>query len=244
MDVADAGDFWHDERTRHANLVAIGEALVADDPVRLRATLRDVDTAVIEAMRSAGFPRYGVSDVFIDPAMRWGRRGEKRATCEIVLSQRYFFDTLAANRDLDALVRTWVHESFHGRLPFSSSEKRNIEYQRYAGYEEGLVDGLARYVVRRHKGMSYDALCLPYIRVYEALAETLHVAPLDLWRSLWRYPYGEVREHFVASITMAVNRPVRGDTLLETADRLFATGELDFPRSSAEVRRMWQEALA
>lgn len=137
MSATDNGDLWRDERIRHANLVAIGEAMVADDPARLQAALRDVDTAVIEAMRAAGFPRRGVRDVFIDPVMRWGRRGEKRATCEIALSQRYFFDTLAANRDLDALVRTWVHESFHGRLPFSSAEKRGAEYGPYWGMKRG-----------------------------------------------------------------------------------------------------------
>lgn len=243
MDVNDDSDFWRDDRVRHARLVAIGEALVEGDTARLQTALRDVDAAVVEAMRAAGFPRRGVNDVLVDPLMRWGRQGEKRPTCEIALSQRYILSTLAANRDLDALVRTWVHESFHARLAFSSEEKRGAEYGPYWGYEEGLVDGLARHVMQQREGVAYDARYLTYVRVYEALAETLDVAPLDLWRSLWRHPHGEVREHFVASVVAAANQPMRGGTLLKTADRLFATGELDFPRLPAEMRRMWREAL-
>jgi hypothetical protein len=54
-------------------------------------------------------------------------------------------------RGPDSTIRTWVHESIHGRRSYADDHL--AEYRTWSGYEEGLAEGLARIVTRGRAGL-------------------------------------------------------------------------------------------
>ncbi len=101
--------------------------------------------------------------------------------------------------DLSRLPRTarrfWVHESLHARQPFAPDHA--AEYRDFSGYEEGLVEGLARSLLRDQLGIREIAGTFEHpVAAYRGLALVLRVDLEQLWRRLWQTPPGAVRAAF------------------------------------------------
>ncbi len=62
---------------------------------------------------------------------------------------------LAAGGGPERIFHTWVHEALHARRP--ASPNRKTEYARWPGYEEGMVEGLARVATGLKAGMTVEA---------------------------------------------------------------------------------------
>jgi hypothetical protein len=191
----DAGRFWHDPTDRRQAFEALIAAWRRGDEAALQATLGRIDNAVTTALRQLGLARRGVTAVRFDSYPRlWA--GHKHPACALEINARRVEAALAAGMS-DDLVRTWLHESVHGRLPRQSGWQR--EAIATPGFEEGLAEGMARLVCVAQPGLaarggSFDR----YVAAYEALAEALSLRVEDFWRALYVVPPGGVAAAFVA----------------------------------------------
>jgi hypothetical protein len=149
----------------------------------------------------------------------------------------------------DDLVRTWTHESLHARQPFDLGAPEEVRL--FQGYEEGLVELLARLVVRDMYGLhplerSYEY----YVAAYETLAQVAQVSADALCRSLWLCPTGSVRRNFVDSLDSTRHERIglllsigQRARLRAAADQVFATSRRgDVPGRDAMLA-MWRIAL-
>jgi hypothetical protein len=211
------------------------------------AAILRVDAAVVAGLAALGLPRGPVRGVAVESAPGM-LAGWKDPACTVHLSAEalsaYLQDGLP-----DAIARIWVHESLHARQPYAPTY--HSEYAAAAGYEEGMVEGLARSVLRDHAGMSALAGTFEYyVTVYLALGDVLDVAVERLWRSLWQAPAGQVRARFprvLADLTgWPDGRPVDSVTLgrlQAVADRLFDTRRGRWWPDPMELARTWRLAI-
>jgi len=158
-------------------------------------------------------------------------------------------ETVRVRRQADDSFRTWVHESLHARQPYGARALGEI--RTHQGYEEGMVEGLARLATRVKAGMrpreaSYDY----YVVAYRALAASAGVDVEALWRGLWQHAPGEVREAFVrvvdtlrAGTVGEVLLPVQRGRLLAVADQLFASARKNDPPAAGAAAALWKVAL-
>ena len=139
----DALLLWSDAAARRRAIDAIvgtfdaGEAGLAD-------AVQWVDDTVVAGLQALGLPRGDIRGlVRINATLR--PYGEKKPDCELILSGWHIRRLVADTRGPDTTFRTWVHESLHARQPYS--ERYREEYGPFRG-EEGMVEGLARMLVR------------------------------------------------------------------------------------------------
>lgn len=185
--------------------------------------------------------------------MRWrpgGRHGAKFPSCLLVLSGNYARSMFEIHNRPDSIFRTWIHESLHARQPFTAEEFL-AEADEFKGYEEGLVEGLARIVVREKAAMeTVDLAYDRYVRAYRTLAGILGTPPEHLWRELWAAGNGHVRAAFPAAIAGQL-RSTRGQPLTagaaaemhQAADLLFATGRENEDLTDSQMERIWRSVL-
>jgi hypothetical protein len=197
-------------------------------------------------MQIVGFPRGEIAGVSIVP-LREGVRGRKRSTCTIEIDQGYITEMLGSRGTPDGIFKVWVHESLHARQPFATLRERFSEYPVYEGYEEGLVEGIARWMIHSLAGMEYVSAYSRHVHAYESLAQVLEADITTIWRCLYRHPFGRVREAFPQEIgTLWYNRIRQGlarEQLQRIADRLFSVHQRMPPYSDADLAALWKEAL-
>jgi hypothetical protein len=165
------------------------------DAVALRTAVNRVDAAVADGLRAVRLPRGTVVGVEVRPVGRlW--LGRKEPTCYLHFDADLLRRAVRDQRAPDDVFKTWVHESIHGRQPFALGDA--AQHRRTRGYEEGIVEGLARVVTRDRAGMSIaDAAYDYYVTAYQSLADVLDAPVEHVWRRLWTHPLGGVRAAFV-----------------------------------------------
>jgi hypothetical protein len=125
------------------------------------------------------------------------------------------------------------------------------EARLHCGYEEGMVEGLARFVVRDAAGLRpLERSYAYYVAAYETLASLIGVEVTAVWRRLWRFPAGQARQAFVDEIAAALRassqEPFTADQrrrLAGAADQLFATTRRDYPVARDAMLALWRMAL-
>lgn len=157
-----------------------------------------IDDAVRAGMRVFGLRRGTTRGVQIAP-LGYAVRGRKTPDCLIQINRSYVAEMLGRRGAPDGIFKTWVHESLHARKAFAALEIVNGEYPVYQGYEEGLVEGLARWMTKDKYVSAYAS----YVRAYEVLADVLGEETVALWRRLWRHPFGEVRAAFPEKLVVS-----------------------------------------
>lgn len=123
------------------------------------------------------------------------------------------------------------------------------ELSRTRGFEEGMIEGLARLATGEWAAMqileaSYDY----YVRAYEALARVLRIEVEQFWRALWIHPVGEVRLAFVGVVDVLRERAMGGGLSLSErsrlqglADQIFSSGRSGLARpDEATLERTWE----
>jgi len=239
----DALAIWTDSSVRHR--VLRGLALPTISGAHGGSALR-IDDAVRAGMRAFGLRRGRKSSAIVMP-LGSGVRGRKTPDCFIQINASYVAEMLGERGAPDGIFKTWVHESLHARKPFADLDIVNGEYPMYQGYEEGLVEGLARWMTRDKAGMAFVSTYASYVRAYEVLADVLGIETVALWRRLWRYPFGQVRSAFPEEIGPIwythTKRQIMPGRLQGVADRLFSQQERMPPYSDADMIILWKEAL-
>jgi len=165
---------WIDARARHDAIAAILTASERNSP-DLRRHVARVDEAVSAALAALGLPRGLVVAVEIHEVIAlWS--GRKVPDCRLLFNGPALRHMLYQERNPDDILRSWVHESLHGRLPFHAEAA--TEARLHTGYEEGMVEGLARYVVRDMAGLRpLERSYRFYVAAFEALASLLGTPP-------------------------------------------------------------------
>lgn len=231
---------WGDARTRRLALEDILAAWRHEQPERLRIAIERVETAVREGLGQLGLPRGPVREVEVR-RRPGGRHAAKLPSSVLVLSGNYLQAMLELRHSPDSVLRTWLHESLHARQPFTG-DRYAAEAEHWLGYEEGLVEGLARLVVQDKAGVTtLDLAYEGYVRAYRALARVLGVSAEQVWRDLWQVGLGGVRAAFPSVVTS-----LRGDetqALLDVADQLFATTRLAADVADSQLERIWRSVL-
>ncbi|MBT9260268.1 MAG: hypothetical protein KM310_11055 [Clostridiales bacterium] len=118
-----------------------------------------------------------------DPNLK-GNHGIHYWECPIVINRAWLADCVYGRASVDEFIHTWVHESLHARG--LASDLAILEYNQFPGYEEGVVDGLSRLVMKKltkyeRQEHPYDS----YVAAMEGLAEALGMKPEELLRKLW-----------------------------------------------------------
>ena len=242
----DARRIWTDASVRRKALDDIVRALDRGG-TELREAVQRADEAVVQGLQALGFPRGPVQTVEIEQARTlWAGRKDPR--CPIYFAA----DTLRANARLgrlDTSFRTWVHESLHARQPYADDHRQ--EYARWPGYEEGLVEGLARYLLQERAGITDIGGSVEYFVVaYRTLAETIGVEPHALWGTLWHVPAGRVRAALPTVVRELAPQPGRREPVPRQlahvqaiADTVFGPGRQHYIPDPAELSRLWRVAL-
>jgi hypothetical protein len=100
-----------------------------------------VDRAVVAILHHVGLPRGPqVRGPIVEPVGH-GWAGRKAPDCRLLIDTDEFHDLHGVIR-ADSLLKTWFHESIHGRQPFAPGSAE--EWRLHRGFEEGLAEGLAR----------------------------------------------------------------------------------------------------
>ena len=214
----------------------------------LRAAVGRVDEAIVAGLRALGLPRGVVREVRIESA-GWGWVGRKHPDCSLVLDGEAIQDLIRLYDQPDTVFRTWVHESLHARQRHAVSP--DTESRSVRGYEEGLVEGLARRITRDKAGMnplepSYDY----YVQAYRCLARLLGDDVEQLWRELWRFPTGQVRLEFVGVVLGRLRRisgyamtAIQRSRLQVVADRFFSTSRLWDQPDEGTMIQVWRSVF-
>ncbi|MBT9260159.1 MAG: hypothetical protein KM310_10495 [Clostridiales bacterium] len=204
--------FWADRAYRGRLLADLYRALQSGDKAATRAAIQSIDNAVVYALERAGLPRGPVADVIVaspaeEPSLQ-GAAGVKQPECRIMINSFRVKRAIEGLIDLDDVLRTWIHESIHARQPFSAGWSGG--YGPYPGYEEGMVDGLARILVRRLTGfrVAYDHPYDNYVNAMTGFARALGMKPEDLMRRLWIQPIGLVRAELERVIEENIGYPL------------------------------------
>jgi hypothetical protein len=238
---------WADPRALHDALEAIVAAWERKSS-DLGERVARVDAAVAAALNALGLPRGPIAGIEIEDVQQFWT-GSKRPDCRLLLSGPALRHIVRVERNGTDLLRTWTHESIHGRQAYGPAAVG--EARLYEGYEEGMVEGLARHVVRDTMGLQpLERSYAYYVAAYEALAELAGIGPEMIWRALWRFPSGAVREHF-ADVVSTVHREVTGvvltarqrGRLVAVADRLFSNERRDTLPEKNAMLATWKIAL-
>lgn len=185
----DCRAIWSDADVRRAAFEELVHAAAMGGD-RLARALARIDGAVVEGLERLALPRGPIRGVV--QTNNPNVLGRKDPSCTFEINSIYIARFLRGPRGTDSILRTWVHESLHGRRPYA--EGHLAEYRRAPGYEEGLAEGLAQIVARRYGGLdppsgAYDY----YAAVYRSLASSMDIEIEQLLRALWRSPTGRVR---------------------------------------------------
>jgi hypothetical protein len=126
-----------------------------------------------------------------------------------------------------------------------------VEHRLTEGYEEGLVEGLSRFVAIEQAGLRLADLPYSYfVQGYTTPADVIGVNPEHLWRELWRYPMGMVRAKFV-EVVNAMRGATSADPLTDEqqgrlrafADVIFSSARRLWTPDPSELARGWRVAL-
>lgn len=181
----DARLLWSDGEARASALGDIARAWRQGDP-ELDSLINRVDSAVVEGLAALGFPRGPVRRIdFRDAGSLL--LGQKQFDCTLVL-YGHSLESVMAQAASDRIVSTWVHESIHARQPHAPGA--SIEYRQFQGFEEGLVEGITRYVLEQANIPPAQETFDYYVATYERLASLLGVQTIDLWQRLWHIRRG------------------------------------------------------
>ncbi|MBA2447675.1 MAG: hypothetical protein H0V51_06585 [Chloroflexi bacterium] len=226
----DALRLWRDADERRQALEVLVGAWERGNSDALRSAVQRWDDAVVAGLQVLGLPRGPIADIVVES---FGRTwlGRKAPNCLLLIDGDVLRSAVRSRQSPDEVFRTWVHESLHGRAPFVLSDVRRHYETR--GYEEGLVEGLARVITRDRAGMDIvEGPYTHYVRAYEALASVVGIEVEDLWRTLWHHPAGVVRDAFVGAVDEEWNRAIglrlsrsQEARLLAVADRMFDVAE-------------------
>src|SRR6266516_4581185 len=193
----DSQRLWLDADERRRAIEAIVDAWESRR-TRLGATIARLDQAIVDGLLALELPRGPTREVRVEATGR-GWIARKDPVCDLI------FDGVALKtivRDIgrpDDAFRTWIHESLHARKPFATES--DVEQRRFRGFEEGLVEALARLATRDKAGMTITAVSYQYyVESYRALADVLSTDLEGLLRRLWQFPAGRVREVFVGIV--------------------------------------------
>jgi hypothetical protein len=238
---------WEDPAERRRIVGAILVADPAGDIERLSAAMGEVDAAVTEALNLLGLPRGPIRR--LTPAWVHHFAGRKTPDCDLQISLTSMRSIAALERGPDSILRTWVHESIHGRQPYADTHL--TEYRTWSGYEEGLAEGLARLVVRGHAGLDPLEPAYNYhVAVYETLAEATGIEYESLLRTLWRQPAGGVREALLNAVDSGRRtqglRSLTGNRrsqLAELADLLFRSANSARNPTPQVMLTLWRSRL-
>ncbi len=243
---ADARRIWTDAEERARSIEAVVNGLDGEEST-LRAAIQRLDRAVRVGLRALGFPRAPIRGVEVDHGLvLWAAR--KDADCTIYLSAQSLRAVLRQKKP-DDIFRTWVHESLHARQPFSPNYRR--EYAPFPGFEEGLVEGLARSLLEQHAGFPAIAGSFDYyVAGYRALVAALEFEPDLIWQAMWRVRPGDVRGSLPVVLD-ALNRQQTGSRLEATrlsklagvADTIFSAQRSKQRPDEAQLSRLWKVAL-
>lgn len=245
----DALRLWGDADERRQALEAILHAWEHGDP-DLRAAVEYVDSAVEAGLRACGLPRGPVLEVRIEDG--FGPQGRKRLDCSLLLGGVSMRRVVREDRRPDSTFRTWVHESLHARQAYATDVY--WEYRAHRGFEEGMVEGLARLITREKAGLDpSDTSYAYYVAAYRALARAGDLDVEELWRALWQHPTGMVRGNFVGTIEM-LRRSGTGESLTTAqnvrlqgiADLVFGSDRVDFTAdepTEGTLTSLWRAAF-
>lgn len=220
------------------------------DSILLRAdgnAVHALDRAVAEVLQVTGLPREQDVRAPLIQIVGHGWAGRKTPACRIMIDPSAF-EGLDPARRADSLIKTWIHESIHGRQRFAPSF--TAEWRLRRGFEEGLAEGLARAIAEALELRPALASFNFYVDAYRALARALDVPVISIWRCLWRCPPGSVSTGFIACID-AVMRSESGYRLsarqrlrLEVRARsLFRTANGVQLPDEVHLLRTWGEVL-
>jgi hypothetical protein len=242
----DALRLWSDADERRRAIQDLVDLLGSDD-VRARSAVDRIDRAVAEALHLLALPRAPIRQVEIVAGP--GPLGQKWPDCTLQLNGDRMRALLTVPRGPDTTFRTWVHESIHGRQPFTAPYR--TEYAQTPGYEEGLAEGLARFVVREQGGLdpiqpSYNY----YVAAYRTAAQAVGIDAEQLWRLLFRAAPGTVRGDFTGAAdalrqarSLAAFTAGQRRNLLVAADRMFGLDRLNAVPNEDAMIQMWRVAL-
>jgi hypothetical protein len=239
----DALRLWGDAQERRAALEHILHAWETGSP-ELPAAMERVDAAVVAGLAAVGLPRGPVQAVLIEESGGWA--GQKLPSCVLRFGGHAFGLILRVDDRPDAIFKTWVHESLHGRQPYSPGAR--AEYSLRRGYEEGLVEGLARLLTRDGAGMDIPETSYNYYVVgYQTLAAVADVDLEQLWRVLWQQPAGRVRTVFARTVA-DLRRERRGQALTpnqaarlrSVGDQVFQTQRQNAVPSEPALNAVWR----
>lgn len=206
-----------------------------------------VDRAVVAVLQRAGLPRgRQVRGPYVEPIGR-GWAGRKAPDCRLLIDTDAFRDLDRVER-ADSLLKTWIHESIHGRQPYSPGFSE--EWRLHRGFEEGLAEGLARIIASELELVPILASYNSYVAAYQTLADALDVPVEDLFRSLWEFAVGQVATGFLTGVDDVIARHERNALSPFQRIRLFARarsvfGTVSSVQSPDEIIliREWREVL-
>lgn len=240
----DALLFWGDARARMQALLDLLAVWDLGVSAALERALLRIDGAVTAGLTALNLSRDTRAVVRVD---RYGRGWIGRVTVDgnIHLAIDQVRHYVVEERQPDRIAHTLIHESLHARAPAAAT--RGAEAARWKGYQEGMVEGLARIVTGEQAGMrvldpAYDF----YVAGFRALAA---VAGLDT-EELWRVRPGQVRERFAATVDAVRRR--RGARALDAeqlrrlggmGDRVFAGDRTRDPPDERALAQRWELAL-
>jgi hypothetical protein len=245
---ADAQSIWTERAARRAALDAIVTAWERGSS-DLGWRVDRVDQAVTAGLNALGLPRGPVRTVEVQRVGR-GWAGRKFADSRLLFDGDVMRQVVRVQGEADDFFRTWVHESLHARQAFS--REALAEVRPHQGYEEGMVEALARLVTREKGGMRPLELSYAYyVAAYQALPAAAGIDAERWLRSLWQNRTGEVRASFVDVLDGSRWRTV-GERLTETqrrrvraiADQVFSTARINYPPTVDELESLWRIALA
>jgi hypothetical protein len=243
----DALHLWGDAVVRRQALDAIVAAWEANSP-DLAAAVARVDDAVVQGLAALGLPRGPIRGVRVESAGR-GWIGLKHPDCTLLMDGLRVQRLVQSLQDCDRVFHTWVHESLHGRRLYVDSLA--VEQRRHRGYEEGMVEGLARIVTGEKAGMKPGMVSFDYyVQAYAALARACAIGVEALWRALWQFPAGAVRAEFGDALTRSFRQahgraltPTQRAALWSLADQHFDSDRLARVPNDVLLTASWKVAL-
>jgi hypothetical protein len=206
-----------------------------------------VDRAVVAILDRVGLPRgRQVRGPIVEPVGR-GWAGRKAPDCRLLIDTETFRALDGVVR-ADSLLKTWLHESIHGRRPYASGFAE--EWRLHRGFEEGLAEGLARSIAAELDLNPVLASYSLYVAAYRSLAAALDVPVYQIWRRLWELAAGGVATRFMAGIEDVIARhdghpltPFQRVRLFARARTMFATSNSVQSPDEDTLLRDWREVL-
>jgi hypothetical protein len=243
---SDARLLWSNRDARRQALLDLLAGWDRGGGVALQQVSGRIDRAVAAGLAAFRLPRDSGATYEIG---HFGRGWIGHVTDDLkvqfdVEQVRYYVRT---EQQPDRIFHTWVHESLHARAV--PSAPRSVSSM-WRGYEEGMVEGLARTIATAAGLLVTDPSYGYYVEAYRALSSAGGFEAEHLWRALWRVPPGNVREHF-AAVVNAVHRECgnparmapRPSQLRKVGDRVFAWGNAGNRADPPLLTRYWESAF-